>query len=117
MRTIYHTWDTADVDEEYAEAVLELLGDRKQSFVCHEHEALGSDGTPVNKIQLVWYLAPDTEEVVWAVTYEDEASWVVQEDGDFDQADALYDEYVAELGGHNPGPDDPVSMQALQLDT
>lgn len=98
MRTITSTWNSADVDAEYAEAVAELLDDRASTYVIYEHSALGGDGHPVNWMQLVQYVAPDSGEERWAVTYTDNSSREVQESNCFDEADACYDSFVSELG-------------------
>ncbi|WP_327258194.1 hypothetical protein [Streptomyces sp. NBC_01244] len=101
MRTITSVHERPDVASDYRDAVLELLEEQRWLFV-YEHRGQVFDGRPINTMRLVNYLAPDTGDDKWAVTYDDNMAHEVHEVDTFEEADALYDEYVAHLGQDDP---------------
>lgn len=98
MRTITSVDRASDVDPDYADAVRELLEEQRLVSALYEHHGQGFDGKPVNTMRLVRYLAPGTGDEKWAVTYDDDRAREIDEADTFEEADALYDEYVDNLG-------------------
>lgn len=101
MRTITSVHGSPDVGADYRAAVLELLEEQRWLSV-YEHRGQVFDGRPINTTRLVNYLTPGTGVEKWAVAYDDNTAHEVHEADTFEEADALYDEYVANLGQDDP---------------
>lgn len=91
MRNVISTHSSADVSEEYAEQVEQLL-----KSLTPERETTQNDelGQAAFFIRLYTYEAPGSGETMWAVDYSDPASRELEETTDPAEAAARYEEMV-----------------------
>ncbi|MGW3154611.1 hypothetical protein [Streptomyces sp. NPDC001089] len=93
MRTITSSYVSADVDDEYAEAVEQLLPSltpQRETTQKNKH------GQTDYWVRLFTYPAPGSEEAVWAVHYVDPVTRELEETASRDEATERYEELVHE---------------------
>ncbi|MER6684607.1 hypothetical protein [Streptomyces olivaceoviridis] len=107
MRNVISTNSSADVSEEYAEQVEQLL-----ESLTPERETTQDDelGQAALFIRLYTYEAPGSGETMWAVDYSDPASRELEETTDPAEAAARYEEAVRD-SARNLGYDREGNLQ------
>jgi hypothetical protein len=93
MRNVITTNSTADVSEEYAEAVEALI---QGGVALRETTQDNEHGATDFFVRLYAYQAPGSGEERWAVDYSDPASRELEEYDTEAEADARYEEFVRE---------------------